>query len=146
MLNAVLDSTVLVSAFLTEKGISGRLLRYAREEAFTLCLSDEILEETARVLLRYKRIRQRYEYTDDKVLQFVQGLRVLTRLSTNPPAIKGVSRDPNDDMVIACALATDSSYLVTRDDDLLTLGTYQQVTMLPPEEFIHLLREQRPGP
>jgi predicted nucleic acid-binding protein len=44
MLNAVLDSTVLISAFLAQGGVSNELLRHAREGAFVLCLSAEILD------------------------------------------------------------------------------------------------------
>ena len=45
-------------------------------------------------------------------------------------------------MVIACALAADASYLVTRDKDLLTLGTYHNVQIIKPEEFIQLVRKR----
>ena len=40
-LTAVIDSTVLVSAFLTEGGVSAELLRYAREGVFLVFLSDD---------------------------------------------------------------------------------------------------------
>ena len=45
-LTAVIDSTVLVSAFLTEGGVSAALLRYAREGVFLVFLSEDILTET----------------------------------------------------------------------------------------------------
>ena len=134
-LNAVLDSTTLVSAFLAPKGLAAQLLRYVQRGAFTLYLSQEILAETERVLLNYEHIRKRYEYPDEAVHDFVQGLRVLVRLVTDPPPVTGIVRDPNDDYVIATALAAGVSYVVTRDKDLLTLKTYQQVEMIRPEEL-----------
>jgi predicted nucleic acid-binding protein len=51
MLNAVADSTVLVSAFLRQEGLSAILLRHAARRAFALSLSEEIIAETATVLL-----------------------------------------------------------------------------------------------
>ena len=45
MPSAVLDSTVLLSAFLAQRGVLNELLRYARDGAFLLCLSEEILDE-----------------------------------------------------------------------------------------------------
>jgi len=105
--------------------------------------SEVILTETEQTLLYSPHIRNRYEYPDQKVLDFTQGLRSLARLVTNLPNVKGVSRDPNDDMVIACALAARALYLVTRDRDLLTLDTYQGVRMISPEEFMGILRERR---
>ena len=46
VLTAVIDSTVLVSAFLTEGGVSAELLRYAREGVFLVFLSEDILAGT----------------------------------------------------------------------------------------------------
>jgi putative PIN family toxin of toxin-antitoxin system len=140
MPNAVFDSTVLVSAFLAPRGLAASLLSQARRGTFILCLSDEILAETQRVLLEDEDVRERYEYPDQKVHDFVDGLRVVVHLVTDPPAVTGVVRDPNDDMVIACALAAHASYLVTRDKDLLALETYQNVQMIRPEEFMGILR------
>ena len=51
MLNAVADSTVLVSAFLRKEGVSAILLRHAAGGAFALSLSQNIIAETATVLL-----------------------------------------------------------------------------------------------
>ncbi len=50
MLNAIADSTVLVSAFLRKEGVSAVLLRHAAGGAFALSLSQEIVTETETVL------------------------------------------------------------------------------------------------
>lgn len=46
-----------------------------------------------------------------------------------------VCRDPDDDHVIATAIAGDSACIVTGDDDLLTLGTHAGIAMLSPADF-----------
>jgi predicted nucleic acid-binding protein len=58
VLTAVIDSTVLVSAFLTEGGVSAALLHFAREGVFLVSLSEDILTETQHTLA-YPRIRER---------------------------------------------------------------------------------------
>jgi putative PIN family toxin of toxin-antitoxin system len=141
MPRVVLDSTILVSAFLAERGLSAELLRFAREGAFILCLSPAILAETEQVLLQRKHIRTRYEYKDQAVYDYIRGLRSLARLSVDPPAIKPVTRDPEDDMVIACAVMSRAEYLVTRDKDLLSLGSHERIRIMTPEEFMPLLRK-----
>jgi len=75
MPNAVLDSTILVSAFLTKMGVSAELLYQAVGGAFQLSLAEEIIGETQRVLLEYQRIRKRYRYSDREVRAFCQALR-----------------------------------------------------------------------
>jgi predicted nucleic acid-binding protein len=37
------------------------------------------------------------------------------------------SRDPDDGAVLACALAAAAGLIVTRDNDLLTLGSFRQI-------------------
>ena len=140
-LTAVIDSTVLVSAFLTEGGVSAELLRYAREGVFLVFLSDDILTETEHTLA-YPRIRERYIYTDDDVADFLNRLRIAANLVDEIPHLT-VVRDPNDDMVIATAVRAQTAYIVTRDKDLLSLQQYEGITILTPEAFMALVRAHR---
>src|SRR5262245_23280268 len=99
MLSAVLDSTVLVSAFLTPGGAADALLDQAKAGRFLCVLSEDIVTETTRVLLERPHIRQRYAYTDADVQAYAQGLRQAAFLVSALPSLSGVVRDPNDDMI-----------------------------------------------
>src|SRR5438105_503363 len=103
MLRAVLDTSVLVSAVLnpTAGGASFDLLGLVRMERFELHLSAGIIEETARVLLTRKRIRERYHYSDADVADLCSGLLGVAVMETDLPIIQ-VVRDPTDDMILAC--------------------------------------------
>lgn len=140
MPSAVLDSTVLVSAFLNAGGVSDALLTQAREGAFRLALAEDILAETERVLLTTDRIRRRYAYPDAAVAQYIRSLRTLFPPLGALPPLTGIVRDPNDDMIVACAVQAQTSHIVTRDADLLSLGSYEGITMITPEAFMALLR------
>ena len=139
-LRAVIDSTVLVSAFLTEGGVSAELLRFAREGVFLIFLSEDILTETEHTL-SYERIRERYNYTDADVADFLNRLRLAAHLVDNLPHLT-VVRDPNDDMVIATAQCAQANYIVTRDNDLLSLQHYEGSMVISPEAFIAIVRER----
>ena len=139
VLTAVIDSTVLVSAFLTEGGVSAELLRFARAGVFLVFLSEDILTETEHTL-GYDRIRERYTYTDDDVADFLNRLRIAATLVDQLPEL-AVVRDPNDDMVVATAQRAQAAYIVTRDRDLLTLQQYEDITIITPEAFIAIVRE-----
>lgn len=140
MLSAVLDSVVLVSALLTSGGVTADMVRDARDGVFTCCLSDAILGETQRVLLDTPRLRQRYIYSDEDVQAFILSLREAAVIVRNLPPLSGIVRDPNDDMIIACASAASADYIVTRDQDLLSLRAYDSITMVTPEIFMETLR------
>lgn len=141
MTKAVLDSTVLVSAFLSRAGISRQLLQRAGNGDFALYLADEILAETRRVLLTYKRIRTRYPYTDEDVDKYIELIRAVAQVVTALPSLQVVARDPNDDMIIACAVAAKAQHIITRDKDLLDLESYAKIEIVSPEEYMKVLRQ-----
>lgn len=140
MRKAVLDSTVLVSAFLTGKGASMQLLREAQGERFLICSAPEILDEIARVLLNYPRIRKRYIYSDEAVAEYIQMLTVVARIVKSLPQLKVIERDPNDDMIVACAVKARTEHIITRDADLLEIKEYQDISIVTPEAYLTLLR------
>ena len=146
MSKAVFDTTILVSALLNfvTGGVSHDLLHFAAEGKFELYLSDDILEETARVLLTGERIRKHYAYTDDDVVGYCRHLTALASIVSAVPEVR-VVRDPNDDMIVACAIAAGADYVVTRDKDMLSLGRYEGVGFVNPEAFLQILREQKEG-
>lgn len=139
MLRAVLDSTVLVSAFLTPGGAADTVLQGGIDGRFLCCLAAEILEETTRRLLS-PRLQHRYAYTAADVDAFAILLQASFLLVADLPPLTGIVRDPNDDMILACAVAASASHVVTRDRDLLALGTYEGITIVTPERFLALLR------
>ena len=141
MLEAVFDTTTLVSAFLTKKGVSALLLHQAVAGAFELYLSEAVITETRDVLLNREHLRRNFTYTNQDVDEFCFLLKAFAHIVSDLPTLQ-VSRDPEDDYVIATALAAGVVHLVTRDKDLLTLKTYQGVQMVRPEEFIAMVRQQ----
>lgn len=138
----VFDSTILVSAFLRAGGLSSILLRHAAGGVFVLFLSADIISETHNVLLERPHLRRRYRYTDTDVADFLQDLQGSFTLITDIEALAGIVRDPNDDMIIACAVGAHADLVVTRDDDLLALGEYAGIGMVTPEDFMAMLRRE----
>jgi putative PIN family toxin of toxin-antitoxin system len=143
MPKAVLDTGVLVSAVLNPAagGASFDLLRFAREKRYNLHLSRGIIEETARVLLTRRRIRDRYHYSDADVAEFCSDLLAVAVMETELPTIQ-VVRDPGDDMILACALAARADYLVSRDKDLLSIAEHSGTKIITPEAFLAILRDR----
>ena len=139
MVRAVLDSTVLISAFLKPGGVSDEILGLAGR-TFVLALAPEIIAETRRKLLTSARIRKNASYSDERVRRFCRGLaRVAEPISDLPP-LRGVVRDPDDDVIVAAAVKARADYLVTRNKDLLALGGYQGIRAITPEAFRGILR------
>jgi uncharacterized protein len=142
---AVLDSNVLISVFLAETPTQLAAELYLRGAALeVLVTAEEILEETRGVLLERERLRKRYGYSDEEVERFITLVRENGTVVEQLPDLSVVARDPDDDMIIACAVASDADYIVSRDRDLLDLGEYQGIAIVSPEAFIQILRELDP--
>jgi uncharacterized protein len=134
----VLDSSVLVSAFLTPHGTVGRLLKTGLDGAFQICSSPQILGETREKLVTSYRLREAYTITDAAVARFCNGLVEAALMVIDLPAIAPVCRDPNDDHVLAAALGVNADYIVTGDADLLALCTYQGIPIVTVRTFVDL--------
>jgi putative PIN family toxin of toxin-antitoxin system len=136
MIRAVFDTNLLVSAFLTRHhlgGVSTEVLRFVHDGTVELYLSPEIIQETAGTLTRSGRAQTRYRFTPEQAMQYCADLFTVATIITNPPPIHGaVPRDPDDDKIVARAVSAKADYLVTRDQDLLSLGTYDEVVMISP--------------
>jgi putative PIN family toxin of toxin-antitoxin system len=89
-LRAVLDTSVLVAAFLHPAGVNGRVLALAGER-YELCLSTGILAEVQKVL-SYPWLR-RYGYSEEEVEEFLWALREAAFLVRRWPKIQIVSKD-----------------------------------------------------
>lgn len=142
MIVAVLDSTVLISAFLTPQGSAGALVLNTPPLAFGLYLSFEIAEETNSRLLNRVRLRKRYNYTNGDVERYITDLYTAARFVVELPIIQ-VVRDPNDDFVLATAIKARADYLVTYDNDLLVINNYNGVEIVTPGDFLRALRAQQ---
>jgi len=76
-----------------------------------------------------------------------QGAKTRTRLLARvaeivePLKIEKVVRDPNDDFIMATAVAGKAEYIVTLDKDLLVLKKYKDIIIVTPAEFNELQPE-----
>jgi putative PIN family toxin of toxin-antitoxin system len=137
-LRAVLDTNVYVSGTILSRGTPFQVLEAWRRQAYTLVTSDAIIAEIERVL-RYSRIRDRYEVADQDIERLVNSLRADALVVPGAYQIEGVSADPDDDKLLACALEGQAACIVTGDPDLLSLGRYHGVEILKPHEFLERL-------
>lgn len=137
MTRAVVDTNVIVSGVIAPHGAARRILEAWHAGRFTLVTSEAIIAEVARVL-RYPRIRDRYDLTEDDVTAVVDSLR------TDAEVVAGLyevrrSTDPADDMFLACALEGYAEYVVSGDRHLLDIGSYHGVLIAMPRQFAAVL-------
>ena len=135
-MRVVADSHTVLSAFLWG-GAPAEILTAAREQRLSLFTSATLIAELEDVLGREK-FAKRIAQVGSTVADLVAGYRALAQL-VRTAVIAPVSRDPDDDHVLACALAANATLIVTRDKDLLTLDPFQGIRLLSARPALALL-------
>lgn len=127
-MRAVFDTNVLVSALLWH-GPPHALLEQVRNGSIALITSPALLAELADVIGRAKfdAILVRANTSREQALAQV---RQLAEVVDPPPLPQPVCRDPDDDAVLALALAAKVDCIVSGDDDLLVLETFQGIAII----------------
>lgn len=125
---AVIDTNVLLSGLLWH-GAPHVLIVHVRGGVLGLVTSPALLTEFARVLARpkFNPILRRAGVSREHALT---ELRQLTEVIEPPPLAKPICRDPDDDAVLACALAAKADLIISGDHDLLDLTEYRGIAIL----------------
>ena len=138
MIRAVVDTNLLVSYLLTHRPPMAVLIDHhlARDD-FVLVTAPESMAELDRVLA-YPKL-QRY-YTEEERVRFVALVMALSEMVDLPESIPRICRDPDDDRVIACAVAGEADVIVSGDRDLLALEQVGNIRVLTAAQFLEALR------
>jgi putative PIN family toxin of toxin-antitoxin system len=103
-MRVVLDTNVLISAFVSSKGAPAQIFDLWREGKLEIVTSQEAIDEIKRVIT-YPRIRGRLRYRDEQVQQFLSLLKEYAVFLENLSVAAVVAADPDDDKFLALALA-----------------------------------------
>jgi hypothetical protein len=131
-LRVVLDTGILLAALITSGTPPDLIYRAWRKKAFELVTSEWQLEEFRRVS-RYPKLRKYLKPADAGTL--VNGLRHQATVLHDLPNLE-LSPDPDDNPILATAVAGGADYLVTGDKrDLLSFGKVEAVQIITARAF-----------
>ena len=125
----------MVSALLFGDSVPGRALNHAWRQA-TLLLSEELAIELRDVLYR----PQFDSYvTREERDEFLEALLTQSQFIEVTELVQ-VCRDPKDDKILELAVNGNADYVVSGDQDLLTLNPFQGIAIILPAEFLRVAR------
>ena len=130
----VLDTNVVVSAIFWPGEARECMVLWARRR-YQLAMTVPIFEE-------YREIAGRLRRTFSAVNPepWLNWIESKARVYEPVPLGKQRSRDPDDDLFLACALASGAKLIVSRDTDLLELEKPFGVEIVTPRELVRRLR------
>jgi putative PIN family toxin of toxin-antitoxin system len=136
-MKVVLDTNVLVAAVRSRQGASFRLLSMLPDPRFQIVLSVALYTEWQDVMSRPAHLPAGMGPEDAR--GFVRYLASIAHLQDVYYLWRPLLHDPDDDMVLECAVASGSRYLVThnvRDFRRITALGVQPIT---PAGFLQIL-------
>lgn len=136
----LLDTNTAVSGLIWQ-GVPGQLIDEAALGRIQLISTEALLDELREVLQRPKFKKKMIEIflTDEELFE---GYADLVELVKPVALTNSVSRDPDDDQVLAAAIGGQVDLIVSGDSDLLVLGNYQGIRIIRANEAISYLVPQ----
>lgn len=137
-MRAVLDLNVFVSALINPVGVPATVVRLGLERRYEVVVCPRLVAELESVLVR--RAFRRY-FSEAEAREFVGALTGASHQAPDPPDVERISRDPDDDYLVALAAAADAARVVTGDPDLLEVDT-PLIPIVSPTTFLDALGSQ----
>ncbi|HFQ92506.1 MAG TPA: putative toxin-antitoxin system toxin component, PIN family [Anaerolineae bacterium] len=134
-MRVVLDANLFVSAVLVPYGRPAQILQAWRNGRFELVVSPPILAEIRRVLL-YPRLQRKHGWAEAEINVFLDGLRTAATITPGRIKLAVVQDDPTDDKYFSAAVEAEAACIVSGDEHLKAIGSYQGIPVLSPAAFL----------
>jgi putative PIN family toxin of toxin-antitoxin system len=137
----LLDSSVLVAAFISRAGVCAGLLEDVLND-HEWVISEFILDELSR------KLTEKFGYPDKDVTEIRETIIAAAEFSIPEDIPADVCRDPNDLPILGTAVAGHAEIIITVDKDLLALEAYRGIPIIKPGKFWNHLAAitHRPSP
>ncbi|MBI5327524.1 MAG: putative toxin-antitoxin system toxin component, PIN family [Deltaproteobacteria bacterium] len=136
-MRVVLDTNVIIAAF-AARGLCA--------EIFEVCLADHTIIISEHILSEvHKNLIEKIHLPRIVVQDIVKYLKDTGELFKPEELDKLICRDKEDNKILGAALSGNAEFIITGDNDLLTLKKYKGVEIITPREYWNFLREQTKG-
>jgi len=130
----VLDTNVLISAFLFEKRL-GKIVKLIEQGGITPCFLITTFQEFRRVLA-YEKFKPLLETAHTSVGEIIERLYAHSVILEDPEIIPDATADAPDNYILAAAQSANAQCVVTGDKLLLALKRFNKIPIIKPEQFL----------
>jgi putative PIN family toxin of toxin-antitoxin system len=141
-MKVVLDTNTVISALIWT-GSPHQILTLKTTHNLSFFTSPFLLNEFDRVL-HYPKIIKTLAKRSLEPADLLFAYLSITHL-INPSDLPDVSRDSDDNHVLACALEAKADLIVSGDDDLLCLQSFQSIPIKNASDAFVLIQHQEPS-
>lgn len=129
----VFDTNILISAVLSSTSKPFQCTALAKRGQVQSITCQEILDEF------YEKLLVKFEYEPERAKAIIQEVLQYSQMVEISNQLKIIDADPDDDMVLECAIKGNATYIVTGYRHLLSIANYQNIIILKAADFLDLV-------
>jgi putative PIN family toxin of toxin-antitoxin system len=135
-ITAVFDTNILFSAT-GWRGNPFQCVERARAGEIQAVTCPELVEELA------EKLELRLHFSAEQVAETLADYLGFLRVVQIPKVLNAVRRDPEDNMVLECAIEGQAQYVVSGDNDLLVLKEFRGIQIVRASDFLKGLADAK---
>lgn len=135
-MKVVYDTNIIISGLLFS-GKQRELLKCVIDHSVQLIISHSIIKEISDVITRSK-FKVRRELQVISVAELIE----ISTLVQPSKKVNIVENDPDDNMIIECAIEGNAEFIITGDSDLLKINSYEGIKIIDSNEFLSILQNK----
>ncbi len=132
-MKVTVDTNFFISATQWDNSVAHKLLLKLIAQDIEIFTTKDIMEEFSRVLARD------FKYNEGEINKIIENILIIVKLVEINSKVQVVKEDPEDDKILACALDSNSTHLITYDQHLLKLKEFQGIKIVTPEDFFKII-------
>lgn len=134
-MRVVIDTNVFISGLLGSITCRNIFLIFTKEK-FELVISEVLFEELKFVIARPKLHLLIDSQEKEGVISFIK----YRALFIKPKERVDICRDTKDNKILECALEANVNFIISLDNDLLSIKSFRGIPILSPKEFLLRLK------
>lgn len=132
-LKVVVDTNIFISALIFKGPARDFIYKLIRQDLL-IVISDYIIAEVNEVLQREKFHEKQILYSLWNLIQKdVEVIKIKSKITTT------ILRDPKDHPILQTAIKSRAEFIITGDDDLLSLKSWENIRVINMKDFENLL-------
>jgi len=129
-----LDINILVSALFYPEGKPRRVWQLVESGKISSVTCDQMLDKLLEVISRPK--FHKYGLNPTEKIGFVARVRHFSSVVEISGSLQGITGDPEDDLVLECAVNGSAECVITGDPHLKDLGRYGKIDIVTVNSFL----------
>lgn len=132
-MRVVLDTNVYISAAIIGR-VREEIIKTCRFSNLKVFISEDIINE-----IKVK-LKNKFFWNAEQVKIFIENILEFCYIIEVSDKITFINDDPDDDKILECAIASGCNFIVSGNNHLLRLKSYQNIKILNPADFLVLIR------